>query len=101
MTPIFPDRIEGCAGRAPAVPEGGRDVRIEAGKRAEFAVPHGQRALLYVSEGGVRIEADDTQAAAGDLVWFQQATVDDGRIGLQADGPFRGILSSLPSERAG
>ena len=103
MTPIFPDRhlrpdpggagFESLEQRYREVFQGGREIAIESGKRAEFEVERGARAMLYVAEGGVRVEADDTQAAAGDILWFQPSPASDGRIGLQADGPFRGVLA--------
>jgi hypothetical protein len=75
--------------------QSGREIRIEAGKRAEFPVAAGERAVLYVMEGAVRIEGDDTAAGAGDIVWFKPpgARDADARLGLEADLPFRGVLA--------
>lgn len=72
----------------------GREIRIEAGKRAEYDIPPGSRATLYVMEGAVRFEGDDTPAGQGDIVWFAQAPADAGavRLGVEADAPFLGVL---------
>jgi redox-sensitive bicupin YhaK (pirin superfamily) len=71
----------------------GREFTIEAGKRAEFKVEPGEHAVVYLLEGAVRFEGDDTPAGEGDTVRFKPAP--DGEIallGIQADRPARGIL---------
>ena len=70
----------------------GREVRIEAGKRAEFDVPAGNRAIVYVMEGSVRFEGDDTEAGPGDVVIFRPAGEVDARVAMEADMPFAGVL---------
>ena|SRR5688500_11206146 len=72
----------------------GREIQIDAGKRAEFEIPAGDRAVLYVIEGAGRLEGDDTPATQGDIVWFKPAPVDDeaAMLGVEADTPFRGVL---------
>jgi redox-sensitive bicupin YhaK (pirin superfamily) len=72
----------------------GHEIRVEAGKRAEFEVPAGNRAVLYVLEGSVRLEGDDTPATEGDVVWFRAAPIDEEEavVGVEADTPFRGVL---------
>jgi redox-sensitive bicupin YhaK (pirin superfamily) len=70
----------------------GREVRIEAGKRAEFDVPAGNRAIVYVMEGSVRFEGDDTEAGPGDVVIFRPAGEDDARVAMEADLPFSGVI---------
>lgn len=78
----------------------GREIRIEAGKRAEYEIPAGDRAIVYVMEGNVRFEGDDTAAAGGDVVWFKPAPAGDGRamVGIEADIDFRGVLVTGPRE---
>ena len=72
---------------------GGREVRIDAGKRAEFDVPAGERAVVYVMEGAVRFEGDDTGAGPGDVVVFRRAQPGEGaKVAIEADMPFVGIL---------
>ena len=75
--------------------QSGREIRIEAGKRAEFPIAAGERAVLYVIEGAVRFEGDDTAAGAGDIVWFKPPGErdEDARLGIEADFPFRGVLA--------
>ena len=75
--------------------QSGREIRIAAGKRAEFPVAAGERAVLYVIEGAVRFEGDDTPAGAGDIVWFKPpgAADQDARLGIEADFAFRGVLA--------
>ena len=51
----------------------GREFRIEAGKRAEFTIAAGERAVVFVLEGAVRFEGDDTAAGEGDTIWFKPA----------------------------
>ena len=70
----------------------GRELRIDAGKRAEFSVAAGERAVVYVMEGSVRFEGDDTEAGPGDVVIFQPAGARDAKVGMQADMPFAGVL---------
>lgn len=71
----------------------GREFTIEAGKRAEFRVEPGERAVVYLLEGAVRFEGDDTPAGEGDTVWFKPAPQDEtALLGIQADRPVRGIL---------
>lgn len=77
----------------------GREIRIEAGKRDEYPIPQGHRAVVYVLEGSVRFEGDDTPAEQGDTVWFRPAPREGGEalVGVQADAPFRGVLVSEPA----
>jgi redox-sensitive bicupin YhaK (pirin superfamily) len=71
----------------------GREVRIEAGRRAEFDVAAGERAVVYVMEGGVRFEGDDTAAGPGDVVVFRRAEAgEDAKVAMEADTPFVGVL---------
>lgn len=70
----------------------GREVRIEAGRRAEFRVPQGSRVVVYVIEGTVRFEGDDTAANPGEIVWFKASGEPDAVLGMQADMAFRGTL---------
>ena len=70
---------------------GGREVAIAGGKRAEFPVAPGVQAVVYVIEGSVRFEGDDTQAGPGDIVWFRAAG-EPATLGVEADAPFRGAL---------
>ena len=75
--------------------QAGREIRIDAGKRAEYPVGPGERAVLYVTQGGVRIEGDDTPAGPGDIVWFKAPPAqddEDAMLGLEADTPFCGVL---------
>ena len=75
----------------------GREFRIDAGKRAEFMIDPGQRAIVHILEGSVRFEGDDTAALAGDTVWFKPAANDEiGFVGVEADTPVRGILIAAP-----
>ena len=102
MIPVFVDRIvrpqPNGSGYQPLeqayreVLAEGREVRIDAGKRAEFKVPNGARAVVYVIEGAVRFEGDDTAAGPGEIVWFKPAGDPDAMLGVQADMPFRGTL---------
>lgn len=71
----------------------GREFTIEAGRRAEFEVEPGERAVVYLLEGAVRFEGDDTPAGEGDTVWFRPAPLDESALlGIQADRAARGIL---------
>ena len=71
----------------------GREVRIDAGKRAEYDVPAGERATVYVMEGAVRFEGDDTGAGPGDVVVFKAALPGEGaKVAMEADMPFVGVL---------
>ena len=107
MIPIFVDRIvrpepngsgyEQMEQRYREALAGAREVRIEAGKRAEFDVPRGERAVVYVMEGTVRFEGDDTAAGAGDLVYVQAADEPGAKLGVEADMPFRGAVSIGPA----
>jgi redox-sensitive bicupin YhaK (pirin superfamily) len=102
MIPLFVDHIvrpepngagyEQLEQRYREVVSGGREIRIEAGKRAEIAVGAGQRAVVYVMEGSVRFEGDDTAAGAGEVVYFKPVREPDAKLGLQADFPFRGVV---------
>jgi len=75
----------------------GHEFRIEAGKRAEFTVEPGESAVVYLLEGAVRFEGDDTPAGEGDTVWFRPAPRDEAALlGIQADRPTRGILVAGP-----
>src|SRR2546421_2841715 len=69
----------------------GVEFDVEAGKRREFAVPAGSPAAVYVLEGSVRFEGDDTAAMAGDVVWFKPAP-ERALVGVQADTPTRAVL---------
>jgi redox-sensitive bicupin YhaK (pirin superfamily) len=103
MIPVFVDRMlrpepngagyEQLEQRYREVLGAGREVRLEAGKRAEFDVPQGQQAVVYVIEGAVRFEGDDTGAAAGTVVYFKPAGDPDAKLGLEADMPFRGAVA--------
>ena len=103
MIPVFVDRIvrpqPNGSGYQPLeqayreVLAEGREVRIEAGKRAEYKVPNGARAVVYVMEGAVRFEGDDTGAGPGDVVVFRRAQPGEGaKVAIEADMPFVGIL---------
>jgi redox-sensitive bicupin YhaK (pirin superfamily) len=83
--------------------DAGYEFRIEAGKRAEFSIGPGDRAIVYVLEGSVRFEGDDTPAVEGDTVWFKPAAREAALVGVQADRPARGILVAGPlkDERPG
>jgi redox-sensitive bicupin YhaK (pirin superfamily) len=71
----------------------GREVRIEAGRRAEYDVPPGERAIVYVMEGSVRFEGDDTEAGPGDVVIFKTAAAGErAKVAMEADLPFTGVL---------
>jgi redox-sensitive bicupin YhaK (pirin superfamily) len=74
----------------------GHEIRIEAGKRAEFRVPPGSRPVVHVLEGAVRFEGDDTSAMAGDSVWFKPVPAggEEGVIGIEADAAFVGLLGN-------
>lgn len=75
----------------------GREFRIEAGKRAEFTINPGERAVVFVLEGSVRFEGDDTAAGEGDTVWFKPAPREEAALlGVEADRPARGILVAGP-----
>ena len=101
MIPLFVDRIvrpqpngagyEHLEQHYREVLAAGREVAIASGKRAEFAVAPGIQAVVYVIEGSVRFEGDDTQAGAGDIVWFRAAS-EAALLGVEADAPFRGAL---------
>lgn len=102
MRPLFPERIvrptpngsgyEQLEQRYREVLCRGREIRIDAGKRAEYDVPAGQQAIVYVMEGSVRFEGDDTQAGPGEVVYFRIAQEPESKVGLEADLPFRGTL---------
>ena len=78
---------------------GGREIRIEAGKRAEFRMPGGSRPVVHVLEGAVRFESDDTSALAGDSVCFRAVPEgEEGVIGIEADAAFVGLLAASPPE---
>lgn len=70
----------------------GEEVRIEAGRRAEYGVPAGHRAIVYVMEGSVRFEGDDTEAGPGDVVIFRPAADGDAMVAMEADLAFAGVL---------
>lgn len=100
---LFIESIEHRDGEAPADAEhaqrmtqaytAGREFTIEAGKRAEFEVEPGARAVVYLLEGAVRFEGDDTPAGEGDTVRFRPAPPDESALlGIQADRAARGIL---------
>jgi redox-sensitive bicupin YhaK (pirin superfamily) len=79
----------------------GREVRIAAGKRAEYDVPAGKQAVVYVMEGSVRFEGDDTAAGPGDVVTFQAAQPGEGaKVAMEADMPFVGVLVTGNEPRA-
>lgn len=103
MTPLFIERVAHNEPRGGGYEQfeqmyrralaDGREVRIEAGKRAEYEVPPGQRAVVYVMEGSVRFEGDDTGAGPGDVVIFKAAEPGEGaRVAMEADMPFVGVL---------
>ena len=80
----------------------GCEFCIEAGKRAEFTVEPGACAVVYLLEGAVRFEGDDTPAGEGDTVWFKPAPQDEtALLGIQADRPARGILVARPVPQGG
>lgn len=101
MIPLFIERItrpepngagyEQYEQRYRRVLQDGREIAIEAGKRAEFDVPSGTPATVYVMEGAVRFEGDDTAAGPGDVVQFRPAS-EQAFVGVQADTPFRGVI---------
>jgi redox-sensitive bicupin YhaK (pirin superfamily) len=72
----------------------GQEIHIDAGKRAEFEIRAGDRAVLYVIEGAARLEGDDTPTTEGDIVWFRPAPLDEepAFVGVEADTPFHGVL---------
>jgi redox-sensitive bicupin YhaK (pirin superfamily) len=75
----------------------GREFRIEAGRRAEFTIGPGERAVVFLLEGSVRFEGDDTAAGEGDTVWFKPAPREEAALlGVEADRPARGILVASP-----
>jgi hypothetical protein len=75
----------------------GREIRIDAGKRAEFRMPAGSRPVVHVIEGAVRFESDDTAALAGDSVCFRAVPEgEEGVIGIEADAAFVGVLVPQP-----
>ena len=78
----------------------GKEIRIEAGKRAEFRMPPGAQPVVHVLEGAVRFEGDDTAAMAGDSVWFKPVPEggEEGVIGIEADAPFVGLLATRPRD---
>ena len=78
----------------------GREIRIEAGKRAEFRMPPGSRPVVHVLEGAVRFEGDDSAALAGDSVWFKPVPEggEEGVIGIEADAAFVGLIASRPRD---
>lgn len=104
MTPLFVDRVTrpephgaGFAqfeGEYRKALERGTEIRIDAGKRGEYPVAPGEGAVLYVLQGAVRFEGDDTPAGEGDTVWFKPAAAGENaaRLGIEADMPFRGVL---------
>ena len=71
--------------------DSGQEFAVEAGKRAEFDVPAGAHPVVYVMEGSVRFEGDDTAASAGDVVWFKPAG-EGAQVGVEADAPARGVV---------
>ena len=111
MTPLFVERVthpephgtgyEQFEQMYRRVLAAGSEISIDAGKRAEYEVPRGERAVLYVMEGSVRFESDDTEAGPGDVVELRAAPF-EGRpvLGLQADLPFRGVLVTGQPGRA-
>lgn len=75
----------------------GCEFAIDAGKRAEFTIDPGDRAVVYILEGSVRFEGDDTAALAGDTVCFKPAPGGEAAtLGVEADTPVRGILVAAP-----
>ena len=103
MTPLFVERVarnephgggyEQFEQRYREALARGREVRVDAGKRAEYEVPAGELAVVYVMEGAVRFEGDDTGAGPGDMVIFHRAQPGEGaRVALEADMPFVGVL---------
>jgi redox-sensitive bicupin YhaK (pirin superfamily) len=103
MTPLFVERVarnephgggyEQYEQQYRRALQQGREVRIAAGKRAEFGVPAGERATVYVMEGAVRFEGDDTAAGPGDVVIFKRAGAgEEARLAMEADLPFVGVL---------
>ena len=75
----------------------GREFRIEAGKRAEFPIHPGERAIVFILEGSARFEGDDTEAGPGDTVCFKPAPASQpATLGVEADTPVRGILLAAP-----
>lgn len=98
---LFVDRIrhgeprgQGFAAQEQEIREAlnaGVEFAVEAGKRAEFEVPPGAHPVVYVLEGSVRFEGDDTAAFAGDVIWFRKAN-EAGLVAVQADAPARGVL---------
>ena len=103
MTPLFIERVAHNEPRGGGYEQfeqmyrqalaDGREVRIDAGKRAEFGVRAGERAVVYVMEGSVRFEGDDTAAGPGDVVVFRRAGEGEGAtVGIEADVPFVGVL---------
>ena len=79
---------------------GGKEIRIDAGKRAEFRLPAGAQPVVHVLEGAVRFEGDDTSAMAGDSVWFTAVPEggEEGIIGIEADAAFVGLLATRPRD---
>lgn len=103
MTPLFVERVaknephgggyEQYEQRYREALARGREVRIEAGKRAKYDVPAGERAVVYVMEGAVRFEGDDTGAGPGDVVVFHRAQPGEAaKVAMEADMPFVGVL---------
>ena len=103
MTPLFIERVKHSKPQGAGYEQfeqmyrralaDGREVRIEAGKRAEYDVPAGKRAVMYVLEGSVRFEGDDTGAGPGDVVIFALAEPGEGaKVAMEADSPFTGVL---------
>ena len=86
--------------RAREAMAGGKEIRIEAGKRAEFRMPPGSRPVVHVLEGAVRFESDDSSAMAGDSVWFKPVPEggEEGVIGIEADAAFVGFIATRPGE---
>ena len=75
----------------------GREFRIDAGKRAEFPIHPGERAIVFILEGSARFEGDDTEAGPGDTVCFKPAPASrPATLGVEADTPVRGILVAAP-----
>ena len=71
----------------------GQEFMVEAGKRTEFEVPPGSKPVVYLLEGSVRFEGDDTSAMAGDVVWFRAAN-EKATVGIEADARARGVFVS-------
>jgi hypothetical protein len=103
MTPLFVERVarnephgggyEQFEQRYREALARGREVRIDAGRRAEYDVPAGELAVVYVMEGAVRFEGDDTGAGPGDVVIFRRAQPGEAaKLAMEADMPFVGIL---------